>query len=267
MTIGIDMSDKIVLICGASRSGISGATARLLTEAGAKLAVADVNPQALDETVSDVEALGGECVGLQVDLLDPDQADGVVGKVLDAFGALDCVANVAGGTRAEEWMPLETTPTKMFRETLNFNLEYVFRVCRDAAAVMIERGTAGTIVNVSSVSALSSAPFHGPYGAAKSGMIALTRTMAFEWFRYGIRANAVLPGAVPSERVLTMERNRGLKPEDVGIVYTPTESLANAILFLLSERSAGITGQSLAVDSGLSTKFCAGNRTLQKPGG
>ncbi len=161
-------------------------------------------------------------------------------------------------------MPLERTPTQQFRETLNLNLEYVFRICRDAAAWMIENKAKGSLVNVGSVSALTSAPWHGPYGAAKSGIAALTRTMAFEWKPYGIRANTVAPGAVMTERVRARIPPANVEQSN-DIDFTSVDQLANAIVFLLSDLASGISGQTLAVDSALSTKFCGGARKAVVP--
>jgi NAD(P)-dependent dehydrogenase (short-subunit alcohol dehydrogenase family) len=153
----------------------------------------------------------------------------------------------------------------MYRETLNLNLEYVFRICRDAAAEMIRHDLPGAFVNVSSVSGLTSAPDHGPYGAGKAGMTALTRTMAYEWARYGIRANCVSPGAVLTERLRQRmseaEMQAAMKASDN--VPTTPEELADAIVFLLSDLASGISGQNLVVDSGLSTRFCAGIRRME----
>jgi NAD(P)-dependent dehydrogenase (short-subunit alcohol dehydrogenase family) len=143
------------------------------------------------------------------------------------------------------------------------NLGYIFTLCRDAAARWIERGEKGAIVNVSSVSSLTSAPWHGPYGAAKSGITALTRTMANEWHEFGIRANSVLPGGVATERVMSRVQTANVVPGSMDNFATVDE-LANAIVFLLSDLASGISGQSLTVDRSLSTKFCAGERKSRK---
>jgi len=220
----------------------------------------------LDATIADIEGTGGKCHGMVANLMDPAESDPIIETVVRRFGRLDAVANVAGGTRADEWMPLEETSTRSFRDTLNLNLEYVFRICRDAAASWIKRDAPGSIVNVTSISALTSAPYHGPYGAAKSGMAALTRTMAFEWGRYGIRANSVAPGAVPSERVMSRVKTVAAGGKAGGsddVVNTSMDELANAIVFLLSDLASGISGQNLVVDSAMSTKFCAGARPFK----
>ena len=144
---------------------------------------------------------------------------------------------------------------------INLNLEYVFRICRDAATFMIARGSQGSLVNVGSISMLSSAPFHGPYGAAKSGIAALTRTMSIEWKHHGIRANTVSPGAVATERV-TSRPGWGSNTTTGGATanLASVDELANAIVFLLSDLASGISGQNLVVDGALSANFCAGPR-------
>lgn len=265
MAVSIDLERRVFLVCGAARGGISGATVRRLAQAGATVVAVDQTQEILDQTIADVEALGGRCQGVVANLADPAQAAPIVEGVWRRFERLDGLANVAGGTKAEEWLPLEETSTEMFRNTLNINLEYVFRICRDAAASMIKRDAAGAIVNVGSVSSIAAAPFHGPYGAAKAGIAALTRTMAFEWGRYGIRANTVQPGAVATDRVM----NRATTPHSGGqsgpsqLVWTTPDELANAIVFLLSDLASGISGQTISVDSALSTKFCAGSRPFE----
>jgi len=269
MSIAIELTGRTILVCGVARGGIGGATARQVAAAGAVVVAVDYSQQIIDETIADIELQGGRCYGIVADLLEPAQTDTIVEKALTLTGRLDGVANVAGGTRPDEWLPLEKTSTEMFRGTLNLNLEYVFRVCRDAAVSMIERGVPGSIVNVGSVSSLTSAPFHGPYGAAKSGIQALTKTMAFEWGKYGIRANTVSPGAVPTARVMNRVVSTSSAQADAGssassgIVFTTMEEMANMIVFLLSDLASGVSGQHISVDSALSTKFCGGTLPLE----
>jgi NAD(P)-dependent dehydrogenase (short-subunit alcohol dehydrogenase family) len=135
---------------------------------------------------------------------------------------------------------------------------------------MIARRTPGSLVNVASISALASAPFHGPYGAAKSGITALTRTMAFEWGRHGIRANSVAPGACWTQRVATMsEQNTGPSMDGANelpdLVWVSADELACVIMFLMSDLASGVSGQNIVVDSGLTTKFAGGGQKLGNP--
>jgi NAD(P)-dependent dehydrogenase (short-subunit alcohol dehydrogenase family) len=263
MAMQIDLSGKTILACGAGPGGIAQATVETLVKAGAAVIALDYDADLMERTVTSARALGGTVHPMVVDLTDPAQVERVIARIWEEHGALDGIANVAGGTRAEEWMPLDMTPTDSFRQTLALNFEYIFMLCRDAAKEWIARERGGAVVNVSSVSSLASAPWHGPYGAAKSATVALTKTMANEWHEFGIRANAVLPGAVATERVMSR-----ISPDNVipgsEQNFTEPQELANAIVFLLSDLANGISGQAIAVDRSLSTKFCAGARRSRK---
>lgn len=263
MALEIDLSGRTILCCGAGPGGIAQATVTTLVRAGATVIALDHDAALMERTLAAAQALGGTVHPLVVDLTDPAQVEAVVPGIWQRFGALDGIANVAGGTRPEEWMPLDETPTASFRQTLALNLDYVFMLCRDAAREWIARGQGGALVNVSSVSSLASAPWHGPYGAAKSGIVALTKTMANEWHEFGIRANAVLPGAVATERVMARISPANVVSDSVQN-WTEPQELANTIAFLLSDLAGGISGQAIAVDRSLSTKFCAGARRSRK---
>jgi NAD(P)-dependent dehydrogenase (short-subunit alcohol dehydrogenase family) len=201
MGLAIDLDGKTILVCGVSKGGIGGATCRQLARAGARIVALDKEQALIDETLADIESLGGTAHSLVADLYDVPQCEAVIPNVLDRFGEIDGIANIAGGTRADEWMPLDQTTRESFEKSVQLNFAWLFFVCRDAAKRWIDIGRGGAIVNVSSISSLTSAPWHGPYGAAKSAITALTRTMANEWHEFSIRANTVLPGAVLTDRV------------------------------------------------------------------
>lgn len=265
MTLELDLSDKTILVCGVHKGGMGGATCRQIAKAGGTVIALDREQSFADEIATQVRDLGATAHTMVADLLDTAQCESVIGDVIARFGPIDGLVNVAGGTRGEEWTPLEETPADSFWKTLQLNFAYVFYLCRDAAAEWIRTGQPGAIVNIGSVSAKDAAPWHGPYGAAKSGIITLTRTMANEWQEFGIRANSVSPGAVSSERV--KEKAMTMSPRAIAsrdpndtVLFTEPVQLANAITFLLSDLASGISGQNLTVDSSLSTKFCAGRR-------
>lgn len=264
MSLSIDLSGKVILVCGCARGGIGGATARRAAEAGATIVALDHTAELVDQTVADIRAAGGTASGIVCDLTDPAATDPLVERIIAEHGRLDGIANVAGGTREDEWMPLDETSLESFRRTLNLNLEYVFRLCRDAARAWIARDETGSLVNVGSVSSLTSAPWHGPYGAAKSGISALTRTMANEWAEFGIRANTVNPGGVLSDRVKNRAKVANVDQSKSDVVFTSVDEMAYAIVFLLSDLASGISGQTLTVDRALSTKFCGGARKSRK---
>lgn len=262
MSLDVDLSGKRILVCGVARGGIGGATCRQLAKAGAEIVALDHDQAIIDETVADVRSLGGTIHSLVVDLYDKDQCEKAVPTVLEKFGSIDGIANVAGGTRADEWMPLDETPADSFWRTTQLNYGYIFYICAPAAKEWIAKGQKGAIVNVSSVSSLASAPWHGPYGAAKSAITALTRTMANEWHEFGIRANSVLPGAVMTDRVKSRAPAGNVVPGAANFC-DPVE-LANTIAFLLCDLADGISGQALTVDRSLSTKFSGGGRKPRK---
>ncbi len=269
MTLAIDLGGRTILINGCHKGGIGGATARQVVRAGGAVVLLDKDRETVDTTAAEVRAMGGTAHVMVADFLDAAQCESVIPRVLAEFGPIHGVANVVGGTRADEWMPLEDTTTESFRKTMALNWEYVFYICRDAAKAWISGGQGGAIVNVGSVSAKDAAPWHGPYGAGKSAIIALTRTMANEWQELGIRANSVSPGAVMSQRVIDkaaampQAAKDSRNPSDSVIFSEPIE-LANAIAFLLSDLASGISGQNLTVDRSLSTKFCGGARRSRK---
>jgi len=269
MTLAIDFTGKTILVCGIHKGGMGGATCRQIAKAGGTVIALDNNQAYVDEIAEEVRTLGGVCHTMTADLMNRAECETVLPTVLKKFGPIDGLANIAGGTRAEEWVPLDETPVDSFWMTIQLNLAYVFCLCRDAAKQWIDTGRPGAIVNIGSVSAKDSAPWHGPYGAAKSGVIALTRTMANEWHEFGIRANSVSPGAVNSERLaekaaaMSDAAKASRDPTQKVIVTKPVE-LANVITFLLSDFASGISGQNLTVDRSLSTKFCAGARRSRK---
>ena len=262
VALAIDLTGKTILVCGVARGGIGGATVRQIAKAGGTVIALDKDREAIDPTIADAEALGGAIHPMVVDLSDQAACEETIASIWNRFGPLDGIANVAGGTREDEWMPLDETPTDSFRQTLQLNFNYVFVLCRDLAKRWIDSERRGAIVNVSSVSSLTSAPWHGPYGAAKSAINALTRTMANEWHEFGIRANSVLPGAVATERVMAKIRAANVIGGETN--FTESDELANAIVFLLSDLASGISGQSLTVDRSLSTKFCGGARRSRR---
>jgi NAD(P)-dependent dehydrogenase (short-subunit alcohol dehydrogenase family) len=228
----------------------------MLAQAGAFVIGVDRSDELVDDTRDRLAGYQGGFLGITADLRDRKQVDTIIPKVRAEIGHLDLVANVAGGTQRGQFGPLELTPDQVYDDTFALNLDYVFRVCRDAGRLMIESGKGGAIVNVASVSGLLAAPFHGPYGAAKSGVVALTQTMAIEWGRFGIRANVVAPGSVRTPRSEATkapldERARAWAPLQRPV---EKEDIASAILFLLSDAARSITGQLLNVDCGVSSR-------------
>jgi NAD(P)-dependent dehydrogenase (short-subunit alcohol dehydrogenase family) len=263
MALPLDFTGKAILVCGVHKGGMGGATCRNIAKGGGTVIALDNQQAYVDDIAAELRDLGGVCHTLTADLMDIAQCEEVIPRVLQDFGPIDGIANIAGGTRAEEWMPLEETPGESLWKTLQLNFAYVFYLCRDVAKFWIDNGRPGAIVNIGSVSAKDAAPWHGPYGAGKSGIIALTRTMANEWHEFGIRANSVSPGAVISERVIEKgsrmsDRVKNSRDPNDTVIFTDPSEMANGITFLLSDLASGISGQNLTIDRSLATKFTGG---------
>ncbi len=265
MALPLDFTGKTIVVVGCHKGGMGGATARQLAHGGATIVAVDNRQDYLDEIAAEVRELDATCHTLTCDLMDIAECEKLIPRILEQVGPIDGLVNVAGGTRGEEWMPLDETPGESFWKTIQLNFAYVFYLCRDAAKFWIDNDRKGAIVNIGSISAKDGAPWHGPYGAGKSGIIALTRTMANEWHEFGIRANSVSPGAVASERVAekaTRMSKATIEGRDTSeeVIFCQPIDLANGIVFLLSDLASGISGQNLTVDRSLSTKFCASPR-------
>jgi NAD(P)-dependent dehydrogenase (short-subunit alcohol dehydrogenase family) len=259
--IGLDLSGKVALVCGAGGGGLGSAVSRALAGAGASLVAVDQDEQRVAETKAEAEALGAACHTMVANLMDADAAAAIVGQALAMAGRIDVVVNVAGGTRFSQWSPIEETTDEVLRDVMALNLNYVFRVNVDAARHMIAAGHGGAMVNFASIAAVHSAPFHGPYGMAKRGVMAMTETMALEWARYGIRVNTVAPGGVATPRASQLRNANSTmtqkKPAD-GIRRMQPDEVAGAVLFLVSDLASGVSGQTLFVDGAASCKNPAG---------
>lgn len=265
----LDFTGKTILVCGVHKGGMGGATCRTIARGGGTVIALDRDQGYVDDTAAQIRDAGGTVHGMTADLMDVAQCETVIPTVIERFGPIDGIANIAGGTRAEEWLPLDETPGDFFWKTVQLNFAYMFYLCRDAAKEWIRTDRPGAIVNIGSISAKDGAPWHGPYGASKSAIITLTRTMASEWHEFGIRANTVSPGAVMSERVIEKSAamsDRAKKSRDTGqkVILSEPQELANTITFLLSDLASGISGQNITVDRSLSTKFCGGGVRSRK---
>lgn len=254
------LAGKVAVVAGGGR-GIGEATTRLLGAAGAAVAVLDVEGDRAEAVAASLRATGATAIPLVADLRDEDACAEAIVTVTTELGGVDVLANVAGGMSGQaEWRHLEHWSTAEWDRVVHLNLGYVFWLCRAVLPGMVERG-GGSIVSVTSISGVFGAPNHSAYGAAKAGLIHLTKTLAVEYGRYGVRVNAVSPGAIATpatEATMSAERKATLAAATPLQRAGHPDDIARAVLFFASPLAEYVTGQMLLVDGGVGSKFPLG---------
>jgi NAD(P)-dependent dehydrogenase (short-subunit alcohol dehydrogenase family) len=241
--------DKVALITGAA-SGIGRATAVRLGSEGASLVLIDVSAEGLEETAKKCVEAGASVETARCDVGDAAQVEAAVQSAIDRFGKLDALVNVAGILLLEH---SHETSLEQWDRILRINLTGTFLFCKAALPHLLETG--GNIVNTSSTSALAGMPYGAAYGASKGGVLALTRTLAVEYGKQGLRANAICPGSIKTpmgsgsnlpkdidfeliKRAMPIDKPRG------------PEAVASVVALLASEDGAHINGESIRMDGG-----------------
>ena len=237
--------------------GMGERTSIRLAEAGAHVAVIDLEQARAEKIADAINAAGGKAIALQADATSEASVEAAHAEAEAHFGPLDCLATVIG---LGVWDQVVDMSLEKFNQSILLNLTSFFLPARAAGRSLLKNGKPGAICCVSSVSGLTSAPNHAGYGAAKAGMINLVRTMADEWGPYGIRVNAAMPGSAATPRLVLdaagkAAMNAAMKAKiPLGRAGDPDE-LAKAILFLLSDLASYVTGHNLHVDGGWTSTF------------
>jgi len=246
------LEGKIALITGGT-SGIGRDTAVLFAKHGAKVVVAGRRETEGQETVKLVQAGGGEGLFVQTDVSKAADVEALVKKTVEKFGRLDVAFNNAGIEGA--WVPIISQTEADWDRTININLKGVWLCLKYQIRQLLKQGGGGAIVNMSSVAGLMGSAGAATYCASKHGVLALTKTAALENAKHRIRVNAVCPAVIETpmgERVFgAPEANKyalGLHP--IGRFGKPME-VAEAVLWMSSDLSSFMTGQSLVLDGGL----------------
>jgi NAD(P)-dependent dehydrogenase (short-subunit alcohol dehydrogenase family) len=240
---------KVALVTGAA-AGIGRATAERLASEGASLCCVDLAAEAVQETAKRCVELGASAEAVRCDVSQPADVEAAVARCVERFGRLDVLINIAGILSLEH---THEVSLERWNQVLTVNLTGTFLFCRAALPHLLARG--GAIVNTSSTSALAGMPYAAAYGASKAGILALTRTLAVEYAKRGLRANAVCPGSIKTAmgsranlpqgidgsllaRAMPLDKARG------------PEVVAGVIALLASEDGAHVNGESVRVDGG-----------------
>jgi NAD(P)-dependent dehydrogenase (short-subunit alcohol dehydrogenase family) len=253
----LKLDGRIVVVSGAGGGGIGTTATRMAAEAGATVVAVSRSKENLDEHVAPLGARGLAVIPVAADASTDDGIATVLDQVRAADGDLYGLVNVAGGAEPATWMPSTRVTRDDWRALFTANLETAFFMSQAVAAEIRRNQNRGSIVSISSISGMNTAPFHIAYGTAKAAVVAMTRTMAVELAQDDIRVNAVAPGVTATAASLTYtgdDPDRDRQAIAMGRRGTPEEQ-AGAILFLLSDLSSYITGQTLLVDGGLNLKW------------
>lgn len=253
----VKLDGRIVVVSGAGGGGIGTTVTRMAAEAGATVVAVSRSQQNLDEHIGPLRADGLAVVPVAADASTDDGIATVLNRVRETDGDLYGLVNVAGGAEPATWMPSTRVTRDDWRALFTANLETAFFMSQAVAAEIRGSGRPGSIVSISSISGMNTAPFHIAYGTAKAAIVAMTRTMAAELAQENIRVNAVAPGVTETaaSRTYTDEDpDRDRQAIAMGRRGRPEEQ-AGAILFLLSDLSSYITGQTLLVDGGLNLRW------------
>ncbi len=247
MSDPFSITGRVALVTGAS-AGLGAAYAVALAQAGADLAVHDLNP--VDETCERVRALGRRALALRGDVTDPATPERLVEETLRALGAFDILVNNAGTIRRA---PAAETSDDDFLAVIDVNLSAVFRMCRAAGRHMLARGH-GKIVNVASLLAFQGGILVPAYAASKGGVAQLTKALANEWAGKGVNVNAIAPGYVRTANTAPLQadpaRSRAIVERIPAGRWAEPSDIAGGVVFLCSSAADYVQGHVLVVDGG-----------------
>jgi len=255
----LGLEGKKALVVGGG-SGIGRATSLRLAQAGADVVVGDLSAENASRVAAEIEKIGVRAGTVGGDVTVESEAVEAVNSAAKFHGdQLDVLVNIVGFAA---WKTIFEIDDEVWQLDISRNLTQHLYVSRAAGRHMIDHGTQGRLALVASVSGIYGAPNHGTYGAAKAGVMDLVRTMSQEWGSYGIRVNAVAPDCIATPRVRATYEGQGIDLVDqarsqgvpLGRFGEP-EEIAGALVYLVSDMSTFVTGQTIIVDGGTHAAF------------
>lgn len=247
------LDNKVAIITGAA-GGMGKADALLFVQEGAKVAITDLQEDKIKDVVAEIEALGGEALGIKHNVASEEDWVRVVDETVQKFGKIDILVNNAGVSNATPFMDLTV---EGWEKTMSINVTSIFLGQKYVIPHMIEAG-GGSIVNISSIAGLTGGSGAGPYTASKGAVRMLTKATAVDFAKHNIRCNSVHPGYI--ETPMTVDLFKDEKMMQWFQSQTPlprlgkAEDIARGVLFLASDESSYITGVELPIDGGYYAK-------------
>jgi NAD(P)-dependent dehydrogenase (short-subunit alcohol dehydrogenase family) len=249
MTMRADLKEKVAIVTGAS-SGLGRHFAQVLARSGATVIATARRMEALNTLVAQITADGGRATASRLDVLDVASVRAMIAAVSSQFGAIDILVNNSGVTSSAD--VLEQSESE-WDSVLDTNLKGAFLVAGEVARSMRERKHAGSIINISSILGLRQAGHVAAYAVSKAGLVQLTKVMALELARYGIRVNALAPGYIETD----LNRDFWASPAGMALLKRipqrrlgRPQDLDGALLLLASDASRYMTGSVIAIDGG-----------------
>lgn len=245
------MKDKVALITGGA-SGIGLSAANLMAQEGAKVVIADFNVEGATKAAEHIKSQGGESVGVFLDAGDATSIKEAVEFTVQTYGKITTLFNNVGSTNLKKDLDIVNVDLEEWDRLMNLNLKSVLLGSRFAIPHMIETG-GGSIINTASMAGFAGDAIRVAYGASKAGVVNLTKYIAAQYGKYNIRSNAVAPGLI-----LTPAAKNNMPPEVLNIFakynavpyHGEPDDIGHTVLFLASDESKFITGQTLQVEGG-----------------
>jgi 2-deoxy-D-gluconate 3-dehydrogenase len=245
-----DLTGKTAFVTGASR-GIGRAIAVALAQAGADVAIVARTAEGLADTADDITAAGRKAIVIPADVTDQAGVSDAVATAIGELGHVEIVVNNAGGSNF--MVSFRELRLSGWDKLMKLNLNSAVYVCHAFAEHLLDR-KAGSVINVASVAGVAASPLISPYGAAKAGLVSLTKTLAVEWAPDGVRVNALCPGWTATDLNRNLWEDPVAGPATIATVpmrrWATAEEMAGPAVFLASDASSYLTGQALVVDGG-----------------